>query len=318
MDWNGALSVSVMDAPVQRQTLGQDAAPFQYLDRNRIIFQGQALVANGSFELEVPASIKLSEAVREGRVLLYARPEQGLGDASGYILDLQLGGAAENTIRTNGPSIQLWLDSEEFNPGDVVSPNPILIARLQSELGIDLTRNTNHTPRLLARLDGETVLDLTERYMADPNTYQSGSLIFPLFNLAAGPHSLTLFAADNHRNEGSQTVNFVVSENTKLQLRNVKLFPNPARNQVSAVFEHNKSGEPVAISFAIYNLHGQLIRELPLNYEFAAERITGITWDVRNKDGSKVSPGVYVYSIRMQSLRDGSSTKTGGRLIVLD
>jgi hypothetical protein len=317
-DWQGEVEIIIADEASERQTLGQDAGVFSFTAQDRLVFRGKARVANGNFQLEIPGSVRLDEALRAGRVWMYANPESGLGDAGGYVPDFSLGGPAESVSDSNGPSIQLWLNDKNFQSGDRSPPQSYLLATLRDDQGIDLYPADSNTPRLFATLDGELTFDLSGFFLTETDTYTEGSLRFPLFNLSPGPHELRLFAWDNMGNPGTESLQFVVDENTKLQLKNVVLYPNPIREQVQVQFEHNKAGEPVALAFSVYNTAGQLLRELPLSFDFAPERISTISWDGRGKDGNRMSPGIYLYRIWMQSIRDGSQAFFGGKLIIVD
>jgi hypothetical protein len=317
-DWNGEVEIVVADEQSARQTLGQDAGAFSYFAQDRMVFRGKARVNNGNFSLEIPGSVQLNEALRMGNVWMYGNPESGIGDAGGFSLDFALGGPGESTGDTQGPSIQLWLNDTNFRSGQVSPPQAYLLAHLQDEQGIDLYPAEDQTPRLFATLDGELTFDLSNFFLAEEDTYSEGSIRFPLFNLNPGPHELRLFAWDNQGNPGTESLQFIVDENTKLQLNNVVLYPNPFREQIQVQFEHNKAGEPVALALSVYTTKGQLVRELPASFDFAPERIRTLSWDGRGKDGNRMPPGIYLYRIQMQSLRDGSQAFFGGKLIIVD
>jgi hypothetical protein len=314
-DFDGILTLSVIDAPVNRQTRGQDAPPFHYQTRDNFLFRGKASVRNGAFSIEFNAPKGIGEQIRNGSVFAYAHDEQFMSDASGVKPQLPLGGLSQLNPDRQGPNLRLFLNDTTFRSGGTTDPNPTMIAKLQDPQGI-LLANIPNTTRLLLRLDGTTEFELSRFFLSNKDDFSSGSIHFPLFDLSPGPHFIELFASDNHHNTANARLDFVVAANTKLQFRNVITYPNPVKDQVFFRFEHNKAGEPVEILLSIFSPAGQLIREMPLSYAFAPERITALEWNALNKDGAPLSPGVYIFRIRMISLRDGASGSYAGRLIL--
>ena len=78
-------------------------------------------------------------------------------------------------------------------------------------------------------------------------------------------------------------------------------FPNPFNPETWLPYRL-ASDSPV--SFRIYNAQGQLMRELDLGLQKAADYLTRETaayWDGRNRFGETVSSGVYFYTLEAGS-----------------
>ena len=71
-------------------------------------------------------------------------------------------------------------------------------------------------------------------------------------------------------------------------------FPNPFHSSTTFSFS---SKEPIQnAEITIYNIKGQLVRELRLNAS-SLSRFHEVTWDGKDKHGQKVAPGVYLYQL---------------------
>jgi len=69
-------------------------------------------------------------------------------------------------------------------------------------------------------------------------------------------------------------------------------YPNPFNASTQISYELPKSGE---VSLRIYNIKGELVRELMNEYTPAGHH--RITWDGKNKDGLTTASGIYFYQI---------------------
>ncbi|OGC80212.1 MAG: hypothetical protein A2W07_08305 [candidate division Zixibacteria bacterium RBG_16_43_9] len=69
-------------------------------------------------------------------------------------------------------------------------------------------------------------------------------------------------------------------------------YPNPFNASTQISYDLPKSGE---VSLRIYNIKGELVRELMNEYTPAGHH--RITWDGKNKDGLTTASGIYFYQI---------------------
>ena len=71
-------------------------------------------------------------------------------------------------------------------------------------------------------------------------------------------------------------------------------FPNPFHSSTTFSFS---SKEPIQnAEIKIFNIKGQLVRELRFNAS-SLSRFVEVNWDGKDKNGHKVSPGVYLYQL---------------------
>ncbi|MCF7913340.1 MAG: DUF1565 domain-containing protein [Candidatus Cloacimonetes bacterium] len=82
----------------------------------------------------------------------------------------------------------------------------------------------------------------------------------------------------------------VVIENEKLKIEN---YPNPFNPETQIVFDLTEAGK---VNLSVYNLKGQLVKELSDEILPAGEN--RFIWDGRNEKGRKVSSGVYLLRMK--------------------
>jgi hypothetical protein len=317
-DFDGEAELLILDAPVQKQTLGQGATAFRYKERSNILFRGKANVKNGSFSLSFIPPTDLGELIRLGRIKIYASAEGGMADAAGVKADFIIGGLSANPLTDNQPpQIRLYMNDTTFSDGGATDQNPNLIAILKDNLGIYLS-DANPAKQLRAILDGEREILLNRYFVADKDKPNQGRLEFPFFGLSEGPHQLKLMAWDINHNAAESILNFVVRDNTEVKISDVISYPNPFSDWVWFQFEHNRAGEPLAVNLEVYSGKGEFVYANEFRFETSPKRIVDLEWDGRNRSGAKLSPGVYICILRVISLRDGSQTQIQRKLLIFN
>jgi hypothetical protein len=122
---------------------------------------------------------------------------------------------------------------------------------------------------------------LNDYYVADLDSYQSGSLSYPLRKLSPGLHTLALKAWDVYNNSSTKEIQFIVyDQNESLKLTNVLNYPNPFINYTEFWFNHNSSGI-LDVSIQIFTISGKLIKTITgqTNSSGVSSLSRNITWD---------------------------------------
>ena len=147
----------------------------------------------------------------------------------------------------------------------------------------------------------QDAVNVGDLYEADENSFQSGSLRFMFEEpLSAGPHTLTLRAWDVLNNSGRASLDFEVSDVEDLIIRNVLNYPNPTTGPTRFVFEHNQiPGTMVNVRTRIYTLSGRPVKTIEVE-ELLPAGAMQIEWDGLDDDYSRLSPGVYLYKVRVE------------------
>jgi hypothetical protein len=206
------------------------------------------------------------------------------------------------------------MDTRGFRPGDVVSSSPLLIAELSDVSGIN-TSGSGVGHRLEAWLDGNTEsIDLSDYYRSKENTYQEGTVEYPLGVLSDGTHKLRLRAWDTYNNASTSETVFDVTTSNGLQLSNIFNFPNPFSNSTVFTFNHNQV-LPIDAEVKIYTVAGRLIQSLKLTN--IADHFVRIPWDGRDRDGDVLANGVYLYKVIAKTQDSRFASEALGKLTIV-
>jgi hypothetical protein len=293
-EFDGGAFLIVNDATYDSVNTG---GPDDYTLFGPRIFKGEVSVTEGIFtgEFIVPKSIRYSDR-STGRVTILAWDDNTGNQAIGYLDTLLFMGTSENLSDAEGPEISINFDEQDnFRDGDLVGKNPILIAKIYDENGINLTQEVGH--RIEIQVDGELSRDITSFFAYDRNSYSEGQLSYHLDDLEAGNHHLKLEAWDNLNNPSVEELSFRVASVEGLVLSDVVNFPNPFKDETNFTFQLLGSDAGTELEIKIYTITGRLIKTLDnlvppdngFNYDYP--------WDGRDDDGDIVANGVYIYKL---------------------
>lgn len=317
-DFNGNVYPSIFDKPRIINTLGNDPGSqvTSFIAQGNTLFKGKATVANGrfSFTFKVPRDINYQFG--NGRVSLYA--ENGISDANGFLTNLVVGGSNGGTdADKEGPQIKAYLNDELFVNGGITNQNPVLLVKLSDTSGIN-TAGTGIGHDIIAILDNDNnrYFILNDFYQAELNSYQQGTVRFQLPGLNPGPHTLKIKAWDVVNNSSEVLLDFIVANDTELELSHVLNYPNPFTNSTTFWFEHNKPGLHLAVQLQVMTVTGRVIKTMEQVVTTEGNRSADITWDGRDEYGDKPGRGVYLYKLRV--IAPGSKQKeVVGKLVIL-
>ena len=327
-NYSGTLTATVFDKSIQRSTLANDGSTFNgqlitldYEALGEVLFRGQASVENGKFEINFIVPRDIVVPVGNGKISFYSKTETPLSDQRGYNFDIQIGGVNLNApVDNQGPNIELYMNDESFVSGGITNENPTLIAKLYDENGINTASGVGHD--IVAILDGDETnpFILNDYYIADVDSYQSGSLSYPFRNLEPGLHTLSLKAWDVYNNSKTKEIQFLVfDQNESLEITNILNYPNPFINYTEFWFNHNSSGV-LDVSIQIFTISGKLIKTI--NSQTNASGSTSslsrnISWDGTDDFGSKIGKGVYIYKLNVKSQLTGLKSEKIEKLVIL-
>jgi hypothetical protein len=312
-DFNGSVNVSIYDRITEKETLGQENPTFTYAVRENKIFEGEATVSNGHFSIEFIVPKNISYRFESGKIIMYAQNNDLTSDATGFFKDFVMGNTAENpNIENDRPAVTLYINNDSFNEGDLVGENGLFIAKITDESGIN-TSGIGINQDITLTMEDESIYILNDYYVADLDTYQSGSITFPLRNLSVGNHTATLKISDIHNNTSYRSVNFIVSNEPKLLLHNVMNYPNPAIDGTTFAFEHDRIGEALEIALTIYDTRGNIISEELFEIDDSPKKIDDLYLPF---PPGKFRKGIYLYRIEVSSTQDQAKGSAIERLLI--
>ena len=317
--FNGIASPTIFDKPITEYTLGQDpGAPIvAYQQQKNAIFRGQATIENGYFKISFIVPKDINFGLGQGKISMYGH--NFVTDAMGYDKSVTIGGVNPNGINDDkGPDIELFMNDESFVSGGLTDENPILIAKLFDENGINAV-GTGIGHDIIAIIDENSAnpIILNEYFLADLNTYQSGIINYNFTNLEKGEHTLTLKAWDVNNNSSQASIKFVVQEEETPALSHVLNYPNPFTTSTNFFFEHNQVNTGLETQIQIFTVSGKVVKTINQTVVNDGFLSRDITWDGLDDFGQAIGKGVYVYKITVKSTLTNKRVEKFEKLVIL-
>jgi hypothetical protein len=285
---------------------------FSFVMNGSLIYRGEVSVRNGQVQGTFPIPKDVSYGNDRSRIALYASNDST--DAVGYTENFSITGTSVASVDTTGPSIKIYFDEQTSHTGGVISPDATMIVDLADSSGINTsTAGIGH--KLEATLDGsQKTFDLTGYYRGNLDTYQSGQVRYQFTALPEGRHTIAVKAWDIYNNASSAEAFFEVRATSQLSLYNVFNVPNPFARSTTFTCQRT-SNDPIDVEIKIYTVAGRLIQILEASS--VVDRFVQIPWDGRDRDGSELGNGVYLYRVIAKSLDRTSTSEVIGKLAVL-
>ena len=311
-DFNGKLYVTVYDKEIELRTKANDPSSFseKFPIQKNIIYKGQVLVKQGhwTFNFKIPADINYEFGY--GKISLYATDELSR-DAAGYENQIIIGGASNDTIKDNNPPVvNVFINNNQFISGSICGPSPKLYAEISDDNGINIAGNSiGHD--LVAILDNQyhQPIILNQSFTSALNNPSAGTVLYPLTNLSAGKHQLTVTAWDISNNFGTGTVEFIVVDQDQVLLEDAGCFPNPFDDETKFQFITNWSVPEMKIEIDIRALSGQAVKTIRQTIQNNGFRVVSLAWDGTDQAGAQLPNGMYVYQISMEFNQSGEIVK---------
>ncbi len=302
--FNGELEYTLYDIPVQKKTLGNGSSPMSYSTRENVIAQGKVKVRRGVFTINarVPRNVQYGEGL--AKLSMYAVHENNSRDAFGANAEILINGDGQyNPLDKAGPEISVYLDDNSYQEGEIVGNNTHLLAYITDESGINVSGNGDGQDIIgILRKEGSNMrkeVILNNFFATDVDTYQAGTLDYPLVGLEPGVYTIKLQAWDNNNNLGVAETFFEVTDEANLAVKNITLYPNPIseNEQLSLMIDHNQAGENLECQVAIMNNTGKIVHREVKRISGSNTRIKNLTFSLRSLSLSK---GLYFARIILQ------------------
>lgn len=297
-NFNGIVYISVYDKEANLTTNGDEGVvPYAFNLSNSIIFNGKTKVVNGRFSTTFTVPRDISYSFGKGRICYYATDYEN--DAHGSFDDFIIGGFYNNAVEDDlPPVISLHIDDTLFVSGGLTNENPILLAFVEDESGINTT-GTGIGHDIVATLSGASDVSycLNDYFVAELDNHGKGTITYRMQNLKDGAYTLTLKVWDIYNNSSTATIDFVVSNSSGMAIENPICSPNPVTDHTRFSFDHNQVGNNMDVSIQIFDIMGRLVTTIEDRITGTTARTTPIYWDCRSSNGSHLAAGVYVYRI---------------------
>lgn len=323
-NFNGFVFPTVYDKPNTIRTLGQDnqvngSFVQAFNIQNNILYKGKASVNGGLFKFDFVIPKDIIMQYGNGKISYYG--DNNLLDASGNTKNFIVGGISPNSESDKvGPIMQVYLNDERFVSGGITNNNPVLIVKLNDENGINTTGiGIGHdiVATLSTALMNDKNIVLNEFYQSTLDSYQQGTINYPLNNLSTGLYTLKIKAWDVFNNSSEQTITFEVKNSERLAIAHVLNYPNPFTTKTSFQFEHNYPNEDLEVQINIKTITGRLVKTINQTVNSPGNRVDNIFWDGKDNFGDILARGIYVYELKIRSSLSKDFVKQIEKLVLL-
>ena len=318
--FNGTLFPSVYDKKVQTQTLLNDpnpnVNPFEFDIQKSVLFKGNVTVKDGRFKFSFYVPKDIDYSYGNGRISYYARSTQE--DAAGVFTDFIIGGMDTTGIEDHeNPVIELFMNDENFVNGGITDQNPVLIAKISDNFGVNTTGNGigHDLTGVLDRATGSKIV-LNDYYQTEKDSFNCGVVRYRLQNLTPGEHTTAVRAWDVNNNSAEQELTFKVMSEDKFELSHVLNYPNPFTTHTDFYFEHNQPGGTFDIQVQIYTVSGKLVKTIFDTQYMEGNRCRAISWDGLDDYGDKLAKGTYLYRLRVKN-QENQTAEVVEKLVIL-
>lgn len=317
--FNGRVSINIFDKRLNKKTLNNNnwSHPvLNYTEEGSAIVKASGMAVNGVFTAEFYVPKDINYAVGEGRIMGYAdnKATDVFNNQAVQVGDINPNGINDN----QPPKVKLYMNNTNFADGGITNQNPMLLACLTDDTGINSTGSgVGHD--ITVYLDGQVINTVILNDFYSPGEgngclnpslaeYQKGNVSYPFRNLPVGQHQLTFKVWDINNNSTTTTLNFEVKDEADqhLIINRPLNWPNPFTNKTYVQFEHN-CDDILNVNVQIYTITGRLVRTLsqavvaePFLQGFRTPR-QAIEWDGRDDFGSTVAKGTYIFKIFAKS-----------------
>lgn len=312
--FNGVLEATLFDKETSFVTLGDENQPYSYKQWFNALFRGKASVDSGKFEFQFVVPKNIAYQIDEGKLSLYAYDTLNKAEASGYSQNFDIGSSEPNPETDSTlPLLTLFMGDTTFVNGGITNPNTTLVARLFDLNGINIS-GYGIGNSLIATLDESETFVLNDFYEADIDDFTQGTISFPFANITPGKHTITVKAWDTHNNPVQSTVDFIVTDGTNLTIETFGNYPNPFETSTTLFFTHNRSGDDLHVSLAIYDYTGHIIESYEVEVPASPYQVELLKLNrdaIKNRSG-----GLYFARMVVRSLTNGSKSEQVTKLIL--
>ena len=308
-DFNGVIHINIYDKEKNYTTnADQSGTPVNFKLRNSVIYSGKVPVVNGEFGADFTLPKDINYSYGNGLMSFYAYSDDA--EAQGNFSNFIVGGLNPDAdTDEEGPDVEIYMDDVRFVDGSMTNENPLLIAYIRDENGIN-TSGAGIGHDITATLSGATnkTYTLNQFYEAPFSLDEHGVLTYKLYNLNEGEHQLTFRVWDIYNNSSTATISFNVVKGNVIDIENLVNYPNPMTNYTNFTFEHNQKDNEIDVNIRIYDMMGQLVKNIEEHCYGTTARINPIYWDGTSDRGRKLPAGMYVYYVTITNAQKEQSS----------
>lgn len=322
-DFDGIVYPTLFDKAIQAKTLGNDprSIPREFRLQKNILYKGAATVKDGSFSFSftMPQDILFQPGF--GKFSFYAW-DQGQRDAAGSFENFQIFGIdGQAEFDEEGPVVEVFMNGPDWSRGGLTGERPVLYAELSDDSGFNISGSSiGHDPVAILNEDTRKTFTLNDFFEPVPDDSRKAVIRYPLEKLEPGRYTIRVRAWDLFNNPGEGDTEFVVGTLEDGAVAHVLNYPNPVTDQTRFRFEHNLAGQTLRVTIDIHDLQGRLVKTIAEDVYAEQNRISSLSWDGNDRNGSPLPSGLYLYKVRIKALdgqRQGQEAESRAEKLVL-
>jgi hypothetical protein len=216
----------------------------------------------------------------------------------------------------DAPIVRLFLNDTNFKSGNITTENPVLLAQISDQYGINHSGagiGQNISLTINDDFRNQIYLDNYFEYLPGSNT--DGEVRFPMFNLPPGKHNLRLRVWNVFNISEEASLDFEVIESDRLIIGKAYCFPNPMQESTRFYFTHNAPRRINRVEIDIFDVTGRWIRRLSESIHTDGFAIEPIKWALADSRGNRLGRGLYLYKIRI-FCEDGRVAEKTEKLVI--
>ena len=310
--FNGKIESVLYDADmsVTSNGNGKTGKEITFDQHGNRLYTGTDSVKNGEFTLSIAMPSEIADNFRTATLDLYAVTNDKQKEAAGVCRDFYVYGYDTSAPADTIPPVieKFFLNHSAFTNGGTVNESPTVIAYISDNVGINLS-NAGIGHQMILWLDGKSINDVSNYYTPSSDGTPSGTIAYPLQDLADGRHTLRLRIWDTSGNSDEATIEFNVVNGLPGEILSVYTDANPATVEANFYLTHNRPDAMVTITMEIYNMLGQRVWTSEQSGRSDLFTSFPITWNLTDMSGRRVVRGIYLYRATMTEA-DGSTSNS--------
>jgi hypothetical protein len=313
--FNGDFQIEIRDKPITETTLGDESSPFEFEEESILIFKGTGKVEAGVLKAKFLMPKEIQPEFGKGSIRIRAWNSQSQNQAMGSLNPIIGGNSGSTTDDKQGPEIRPIINGQSNGPFLFQTPTLAIGALLFDQSGINVS-GLIPSQDLSIQLNDQEPIVANEKYLAKNGTYQEGEFIITLGGFKEGKNSVTIRVWDNVGNGSSLTFEVEIEGSSTLKILQHKVFPNPASTESNFEIRHNRPGENLNLTLAVYSLSGQILFSETFRLVSAEEIIDDLSWIFFQSQSKYPAKGTYIYKLDLYSESDLTSDSASGKIII--
>lgn len=319
-DFNGLATITLYDAEHSTVSIGRNidgttGSAQVFEEHGERLYIGCDSIVCGKFSTTIPVPADLADNYRHAMLSLTATGKNST--AAGTFHDFYVYGSDPDANTDTIPPVieKFYINHPTFVTGDKVNASPMVFATVRDNVGLNIS-SAGIGRAMVLRLDGATSFtNLSDYYSPNAGDNASGTIAFPLNELAEGNHTLTLRICDTAGNATEATIDFCVDPDADPNIYKVYTDANPASIEANFFVSHNRPDEIMTVTIEVYNLLGNLVWSETVTDRSEMFTSAPITWNLHNIAGQRVTRGIYIYRARIAV--DGKTQLSKGERIAV-